>query len=134
MILCLTVVMTFVYDENAMGIFYGLVFGLAGDLYFGMYAGPGAFSLVAVGVVVLLLKQFANKENFFNALIIMLFSTWMYASAYWLIYYFIGSPYSYLYAMKSLPWQFLFNEAVAAALYFALIKRVIKHRRDRYFR
>ena len=134
LVLCLTVLMTFLYDETVIGIFYGLVFGLANDLFYGIYAGPGAFSLVIVGLVVLLLKRFANKENFFNALITMLLSTWMYASVYWLVYHFIGSPYSYLYAMKSLPWQLLFNTAVGAILYFILIKRVIKHRRDRYFR
>lgn len=134
LILCLTVILTFLYDETVIGIFFGLVFGLAGDLFYGMYAGPGGFAFVAVGVAVLLLKRFANKENSFNALIMMLLSTWMYASVYWLVYYFIGSPYSYLYAMKSLPWQLLFNAVVAAILYFVLIKRVIKHRRDRYFR
>ena len=48
LILCLTVIMTFLYDETVIGIFFGLVFGLAGDLFYGMYAGPGAFSLVAV--------------------------------------------------------------------------------------
>lgn len=134
LVLCLTVVMTFLYDETVIGIFFGLVFGLANDLFYGIYAGPGAFSLVVAGLAVLLLKRFANKENFFNALITMLLSTWMYASVYWLVYHFIGSPYSYLYAMKSLPWQLLFNTAVGAILYFILIKRVIKHRRDRYFR
>lgn len=134
LILCLTVIMTFLYNDTMAGIFFGLIFGLLGDMVYGIYIGPGAFAVVTVGIAVLLLKRFANIENFFNGLITMLLSTWMYASVYWVVYYFIGSPYSYLYAMKSLPWQLLFNTVVGALLYLVLIKRVIKHRRDRYFK
>ena len=134
LILCLTIILTFLYDETMPGIFFGLIFGVLYDMVYGMYVGPGVLSLMVVGIVILLLREFANIENYFNALITVLFSTWLYASVYWGVYMVLGSPYSYVYAMKSLPWQLLFNSIVCTAMYFVLIKRVIKHRRDRYFK
>lgn len=132
--LCLTVTLTFVYDETLPGILFGCIFGLIIDSFFGMYVGPGALCLVAAGLAVMLLKQFANKENFINIVLLMLFSTWLYASLYWCIYAALGSPYSYLYAMKTLPLPLLLNVVTGGVLYLILIKRVIKHRRDRYFK
>lgn len=134
LLLCLTVVLTFVYDEVLPGIFFGFIFGLLHDLVFGIYLGPGTIALMVSGITVLILREFANIENIFNALFMMLLSTWLYATVYWGIYYVLGSPYSYLYAMKTLPLQLLFHCIIAAGLYFVLIKRVMKHRRDRYFR
>lgn len=133
LLLCMTVIFTLLY-EDTQGIFFGAVFGLLYDLFFGMYAGPGVLSLVLCGVVVLILREYINIENFFSGILTALFSTWLYASLYWCIYHFLGSPYSYGYAMKWLPLSLLFNGIFAAVLYFILIKRVIKHRRDRYFR
>ncbi len=134
LLLCLTVVLTFVYDEQLPGILFGFIFGLLRDLVFGIYIGPGALALMVCGITVLIIREFINVENIFNQLFMMLLSTWLYASVYWGIYYVLESPYSYLYAMKTLPWQLLFNCVFAAVLYLVLIKRVIKHRRDRYFR
>ena len=134
LLLCLTVVVTFMYDDTLMGILYGFLFGLAWDAYYGMYVGPGTLALTASGIAVLFLKGFVNKENVLNGILGTPLFTWFYASVYWVIYYFLDSPYSYLYAMKSLPLQLLFNGIAGAALYFILLKRVIKHRRDRYFK
>lgn len=94
----------------------------------------GTLALTASGIAVLFLKGFVNKENVLNGIVGTPLFTWFYASVYWVIYYFLDSPYSYLYAMKSLPLQLLFNGIAGAALYFILLKRVIKHRRDRYFK
>ena len=103
-------------------------------MVYGMYVGPGVLSLMVIGIGVLVLREFFNIENFFNALMTALLSTWLYVTVYWGVYVVLGSPYSYLYAMKSVPLQLLFNSAACMILYFILIKRVIKHRRDRYFR
>ncbi len=134
LLLCLTAVITFLYDDTVIGIVYAFIFGLAWDLYYGLYVGPGLLSLVFSGIVVLLLKNFVNRENLLNGIVGTPLLTWFYASCYWVIYYFLDSPYSYLYAMESLPLQLLFNGIAGAAFYFILLKRVIKHRRDRYFR
>ena len=134
LLLCLTVVLTFVYDEKLTGIFFGFIFALLHDIVFGYYLGPAVLAVTAAGIAVLILREFTNIENIFNALFMMLFSTWLYATVYWGVYRILGSPYSYVYAMKTLPFTLLFNCIAAAVLYLVLIKKVIKHRRDRYFR
>lgn len=134
LLLCLTVILTFLYDNSFPGITWGLVFGLASDVIYGLYAGPSAFALILVGIVVYVLKEFVNIENFFSVLLMTLFSTWIYTTVYWVIYFFIGSPYTYIFAMKTVPWQLLFNCVVVAIMYFIMVKGTIKHRRDRYFR
>lgn len=133
LLLCLTVMFTLLYD-NQQGIFFGFVFGLLYDLFYGMYAGPGALCLVLCGLAALIIKDYINIENFFNGVLIMLVAVWLHASLYWVVYFFIGSPYSYIYAMKWLPLSLLFNGLIGAVIYLILIKRVIRHRRDRYFR
>ncbi|MGN0658923.1 MAG: hypothetical protein ACI4LA_04890 [Emergencia sp.] len=134
LLLCLTAVLTFVYDDAVPGILFGFIFSLFGDIFYGMYAGPGALCLVLTAAVIWLLRGFANIENIINAVLNMIFATWLYATLYWVVYSFTGSPYSYLYAMKSLPLQFLFNTVIGTGLYLVLIQRVIKHKRDRYFK
>lgn len=134
LLLCLTVVLTFVYDERLTGIFFGFIFALLSDIVSGYYLGPAVLAVTCAGIVVLILREFTNIENIFNALFMMLLSTWLYATVYWGVYKLLGSPYSYVYAMKTLPLSLLFNCITAAVLYLVLIKKVIKHRRDRYFR
>lgn len=134
LLLCLTVMFSFAYDDVLAGISWGFVFGFLYDMLYGMYAGPGVLSLMVVGIAVLFLREFINIENFFNVIGTMFVSTWLYATVYWGIYAVLGSPYTYLYAMKSLPLPLLFNCLVCAALYFLLIKRDMKYRRDRYFK
>ena len=122
------------FDETLPGILCGFIFGALHDIVYGVYLGPGVAALMVTGVVVLVLREFVNIENFFNAVFTMLFSTWLFTSVYWGIYAVMGSPYTYGYVMKTIPLQLLFNSLVAAAVYLLLIKRVMKHRRDRYFR
>lgn len=136
LILILTVMITFLYDDESelLGIVLGVIFALLNDVAFGLYIGPGAIAILVSGLMVFFLKGFTNKENIINAILTIVISTWVYASVYWLVYIPLGSTYSYIYAMKSIPWQLLYNVIVAIILYLILIKKVIKHRRDRYFR
>lgn len=135
LILILTAMLSFLYEDNYLTIGLGVSFALMTDLCYGLYVGPGAISVFIVAMLIFSLKDFANKENIINAGIVMLLSTWVYSSSYWLIYFIVGNgAYSYIFAMKSLPLQLLYNLIIALILYMILIKKVIRHRRDRYFR
>jgi len=135
LILVLTVIITFIYDDDEMiGIGLGTVFGLLSDMAFGQYIGPGAFSMAITGITVLFLKGFANRDNFVNGIVLTLISTWLYSSVYWLIYFMAKSPYSYVYAMKTIPLQMVFNCIIGLILYLVLIKKTAKYRKDRYIR
>ena len=133
-ILCLTVMMVFVYPEPGQGIFFGSVFALLGDLFYGQYTGAGALAMVLTGISVYGLKYFAHIENFINAIVFMVGATVLYASIYWGIYAAIDSTYTFGYALKSTLPQAAGNAVVGLGVYYAFIRRVIKHRRDRYYR
>lgn len=133
LILCFTVVLTLLYDDMN-GLFFGTVFGLLIDICYGLYVGPGAFAIALIGIGTLILKEFINVENIIVLIIVSIISTWAYLSIYWLIYFIVGSPYGYGSAMAVFPWQGLFNLVVMVIMYMIFIKKVIKHRRDRYFR
>lgn len=134
LILCLTVVLTLVYDEILPGLFFGPVFGLLSDSLYGPYVGPQAFAIAVVGVLIFILKEYINIENIFNAIFVLIASTWLFVSVLWCVYFFIGSTYSYTAAIRDLPIQIILNTVAGIIFYRVLIKRVVKHRRDRYFR
>ncbi|MGF6376123.1 rod shape-determining protein MreD [Clostridiales Family XIII bacterium PM5-7] len=134
LLLCLTVVMSFLYDDRFPGIAFGLIFGLASDALYGLYAGPGTVALVLTGIAVYVLKDYVNIGHFLIVPVVSVFSTWLFTSIYWVIYFFIGSPYTYLFAIKTLPLQLLFDLVAIAIMFLIMEKRKEKHRRDRYFR
>ena len=134
LILCLTVMFVFVYENPGQGIFFGSVFALLGDLFYGLYAGPSAIAMVICGLVVYLLKYFAHIENFLNGALFMAGGTILFGSVYWCIYAAIGTTYNYFYAMGSMWPQVICNVIVGLGVYFVLIENVKKQRRDRYYR
>ena len=134
LILCLTVMFVFVHAEPGQGIFFGSVFALMTDLFYGQFTGPSVLAIVLTAIAVYGLKYFAHIENFVNAIVFMAGATWVYYSLYWGVYAAIGSSYSYGYAMQYILPQIAINAVVGLCVYFVLIRRVIKHRRDRYYR
>lgn len=134
MILCLTVVFTFVYDEVFPGLFFGPIFGLLTDIMYGQYIGTAAFAIAIAGVIVFLVKIYFNNENVVNAIIMLIASTWIFFTVMWIIYNLSDNSYSYLYALKGLPVQLILNTVAGTLLYLVLIKKAVKHRRDRYFK
>lgn len=133
MMLCLTVIFTFVYDDVMPGLFFGPIFGLINDAMYAPYIGPEAFTIAVVGVLVYIGKVYFNIENIFNAIITMLVSTWLFVSVLWLVYSFAHSPYTYAFALKELPLQLVLNTVAGTVLYSVLIKKIVKKRKYRYF-
>lgn len=134
LILCLTVMLIFVHEEPSQALFFGCVFSMFTDLFYGLYTGPSVIAIFVSGLIVYVLKYFVHIENYMNAIIFMAVSTLLYGTVYWCIYAIIGTPYSYLYAMTSLLPQVVFNVAVGLGVYFVLIGKEKKLRRDRYYR
>ena len=134
LILCLTVIFTFVYDEVLPGLFFGPIFGLLTDIMYGQYIGPFAFAIAVTGVVVFIIKEYFNTENVLNAVIMLVGSTVIFVTVMWIIYSISDNSYSYMYAVRVLPVQLIFNTAAGTLLYLILIKKAVKHRKDRYFR
>lgn len=134
LLLCLVTAISFLYDGSYSGVVLGVAFGLLTDFCYGQYAGPAALCCLLVGAGVLLFREILNRENFVTILLVTAGSTVLYNSLYWLLYYLMGSTYTFMYMLRHLPMMILYNMLVVGILYFILIGHVTRYRRDRYYR
>lgn len=133
LILCLTAALTYIYDDNVAWMALGAGFALAMDIVSGPFVGIGMLSIIIAEVLILIFKHFFNVENFVNSLVFSLLITWVYETIYWVISVIAGSPYGYLYALKTMALQILFNAIIFMIIYLVMIRKVTPHRTDRYF-
>ena len=134
LLLCLVVIFSFLYDENNYGIILGVVFGLLYDVCFSEYVGIAAMAFLVISLGIMLVNIVMNKETVLSVIIVSAAASVLYFLIYWSIMSLTGSGYSFVYAVRLLPIYIIYNAAIVAGLYFLMIKRVIKHHYDRYFR
>lgn len=134
LVLCLAAALTYIYEDNVAWMALGAGFTLAMDITGGLYIGIGMLSIIIVEVLIVVFKHFFNVDNLVNSIVLSVLVTWVYQSVYWIISALAGSQYGYLYAMKSILWQVLFNAVIFMIIYLIMIRKVTPHRTDRYFR
>ena len=134
LLLCLVVIFSFLYDENYYGIVYGVVFGLLYDICFAQYTGITALIFLGLSIAIILASIIMNKELILSVVIVSAGATTAHTLAYWAITAMLGSNYSFIYVIQFLPLYILYNMAVVIILYYAMIKKVIRHHNDRYYR
>ena len=134
LLLCLVVVFSFLYDENNCGLVLGVIFGLFYDVCFSEYVGIAALAFLVISLGIMLVNIVMNKEAIISVVIVSAAATIAYALIYWSIMALLGSNYSFYYMIKFLPLYVLYNTAVVTALYLLMIKRVIRHHYDRYYK
>ena len=132
-ILCLAVAFVLFGDKPGAGMFFGFVFGLCQDIFYGMFAGPNAVSIFAAVLVAFCIKEFINIYSVWPVLITSIVSAFLYSTVYWCIFHFAGLPYGYVHAMKLSMVSIVFNIIVILAIYFVFRKKFVVHRKDRYY-
>ena len=133
LLLCLVVSFSFLYDEGYQGLVLGTLFGLIYDICCLPYVGVSALGYMVVAMAVMLINIALNKELVVSILLIAVASTWLYQSLLWGMMALLGSPYGYVYMLRHLPLQVLYNVAVTLILYYALIRKVIRYHKDKYY-
>jgi len=134
LLLCLVVVFSFLYENDLYGVVYGAAFGLLYDLCFSNVTGPAAIALVVVAVLILVFREHTNVENIINMWFISVVSIVVYYFINWLLMFIGGNPKGLLFVFSQVPWTGLYSLAVITIIYLVLVKTVIRHRKDRYFR
>lgn len=134
LLLCMVVVLSFLYENELYGLIFSAGFGLLYDICFGTVAGSTAISLVIVSVFILLVREFANIENIVNMWVVAALSILLYYVSNWGLLHIAGNPIGLLYVLKNLPIVFAYSFVVITIAYIILIRKAVKHRRDRYFR
>lgn len=134
LILCLVVVLSFLYENEMYGVFFGAVFGLLYDICYSSVVGPTPISLVLVAVFILMVREYANIENILNMWIVAALSLLLYYALNWGLFRIAGNPIGLVYVVKTLPGIFIYSFVVITIIYYLLIRKAVKHRKDRYFR
>ena len=134
LLLCLVIILSFLYDENNCGLVLGVVFGLLYDICFSEYVGIAALAFLIISLSVMLVNIVMNKEAIFSVIIIAVAATVIYSLFYWCVTAMLGSGYYFVYMLKFLPMYILYNTVVVILLYLLMIKRVIRFHYDRYYK
>ena len=134
LLLCLTIVTAFLYENGFAGIVLGAASGLLYDICFTQYAGVTSLAMFVVGILVMLSAELMNKEKLSAVIIVTVIGTFLYDLLYWCIRALLGSPYSFMYMLKLQPQYICYNIPIAIILYFIVIGKVIKYRQDRFYR
>lgn len=132
--LCLVIVLSFLYENQMYGVVFGAIFGVLYDICFSSYVGAMGISLVVVGIVILILREYTNIESILNMWLVSTVSIFLYYVLNWGLLHLAGNPIGLMYILKKLPGEYIYSFAVIAVLYFILIRKAAKHRKDRYFR
>ena len=134
LLLCLVIVFSFLYEEQIYGLLYGVLFGVFYDICFADVVGPTPIALVLVALVIFVLREYANIENIVNMWVTSLLSILFYYALNWGLQHLAGNPIGLLYVLKTLPWITLYALSLMSVLYLILLRKMTRHRKDRYFR
>lgn len=134
LLLCLVIVFSFLYEEQIYGLLYGALFGVFYDICFADVVGPTPIALVLVALVIFVLREYANIENIVNMWVASLLSILLYYALNWGLQHLEGNPIGLLYVLKTLPWITLYSLSLMTVLYLILLRKMTRHRKDRYFR
>jgi len=134
LLLCLVVIFTFLYDDKNYGIIFGVIFGLLYDIAFTGHVGIAAFLFLIISLSIMFASVVINKEVILSVIIVIVLSTVAYVFMYWGIMALLGSNASFMLMLRFLPIHILYNTIVVLIIYFLMIKRVIRHYQDRYYR
>lgn len=134
LLLCLVIVFSFLYEEQIYGLLYGVLFGVFYDICFVDVVGPTPIALVLVALVIFVLREYANIENIVNMWVASLLSILLYYALNWGLQHLAGNPIGLLYVLKTLPWITLYSLSLMTVLYLILLRKMTRHRKDRYFR
>ena len=111
-----------------------MLFGVFYDICFADVVGPTPIALVLVALVIFVLREYANIENIVNMWVTSLLSILFYYALNWALQHLAGNPIGLLYVLKTLPWITLYSLSLMTVLYLILLRKMTRHRKDRYFR
>ncbi len=133
-LLCLVVLFSFLYDEENYGLILGLLFGLVYDICYMPYVGATSIGLFFLAFAVVLARELLNRENIGTIIIITAVGTLVFNFYMWCVYAILGSNMSILYMLEKQPLRILWNVVVNGILYALVIKKVLRRRRDLFYR
>ena len=135
LILCLVLIITFLFDREDRVILVGTVTGLLLDMVTGHYTGIYALTLFLIGSATIAYKYFANSDSRLSLIPLCIGGVALYHIIPAVILKLAGSGVSIFRILGFMPISILYNFAVLYVMYMVLIRSVNKRpKRSRYER
>ena len=134
LILCMTILYTYLYEEVIYGVVFGALFGVLYDMMYSNVIGPMPISLVLVATGIVVIREFTNIENIVNMWVVSVVSMLAYYFINWGLHHLAGNPVGFAVIFQQIPWIALYSLVIITVMYKIIIRRVIRHHRDRYVR
>ncbi len=112
----------------------GSVAELLSDMASAQFVGFSVIGFVIILSLAIFVRQFINVNNFIVVAGIYLVMIPVYYAIMWGLYRIAGSPYSFIYAMSSIPAAVAGNFIFGMILYFILKRRRSRRGKDGYFK
>jgi rod shape-determining protein MreD len=122
LILCLTVVITFVFNDGWKCIFFGMGAALLTDICCGSLVGVGPLALFAAGIFSELARERLNTEVLAPLAATGAIATLVYNVLYWGVLKITGDPMDLLYMLKFQIFYIIYNIAVMFVIYYFMNK------------
>lgn len=132
LVLCLTVAITFAYEEGYRAIPFGLVAMLFIDITSAYYIGIGSLSLFITAIMVILFRRQLNVEQWAPLVVTSVLSTFVYNILYWALLKLLGNPMSIFYILKVQGWYALYNVVITGMLFWLMSRNIKKREVRRY--
>lgn len=133
LLLCLVVVMAFLYEGNH-AILPGIVFGLLQDLCFSPLIGPAAMIYLLLSVLMGYIRIFLYRDSIPSLFFASLIGTVLYQLFSFGIGAIFGGTYTFLHVIMALPALAAYHFIVMLIFYLIVGRRSIRHPQDRYYK
>lgn len=133
LILGLVVILSFLYEKELYGMFYGALAGVIYDMCYSDVIGPTPIALVITALCVMGMRYYANVENSVSMSVVSIIAFLIYYIINWGLCSFAGSPLGLGYALSNSIVTMIYTLVFVFVVYKVLIRNVVKHHKDRYF-
>ncbi len=132
LVLCLTVAITFAYEEGYRCIPFGIVAMLLIDISSAYYIGVGALVLFITAIFVIIFRRQLNVEQWAPLVVTSIFTTIVYNILYWVVLKLLGDPMSILHILKTMGFYAFYNVIITGILFWFMSKNIKKREVRRY--
>ena len=95
--------------------------------------GISALLYFVIALAVMFSREILNKENVGTVLLMTGVATFAFNLLTWCMYWVLGDGTSIMTMLRTQPLQIAWNLVIVSILYAVVIRKVIKHRRDRFY-
>ncbi|MEA4922592.1 MAG: hypothetical protein VB031_04405 [Eubacteriaceae bacterium] len=135
LILCLTVVIIFKYENGFRCIPFGIAACLLLDICVGSYVGPASLAIFATGIAVTWVRIYLNTDLYKTMASVGAAATLLYGIVSWIILAILQTNYSFIYMLRYQIFFMIYNVLIMAAIFFFMSDRFARwrnsHRRNK---